>query len=127
MAGQDATLPGEKESSSSSPFVAAAQKVRSLYPQEAKRPQKKEKAFSPPSAETRRPSDRTLPLIDVITNRRRLPSCTGTAARGFSAVIPEQWPTRTSRGRARLGIHGDVQRAVLSAIGPCAFVPGVTK
>jgi hypothetical protein len=40
--------------------------VRSLYPQEAKRPQKKEKAFPPPSAETRRPLTNTLLRIEVL-------------------------------------------------------------
>src|SRR3954453_19515801 len=72
--------PGEKESSSSSPFVAAARRVRSLYPQEAKRPQKKEKAFSPPSAETRRPVDNhpspnrvlCLPTTFPLRHRHRL-------------------------------------------------------
>src|SRR5881227_1645860 len=45
MAGQHAALPGEKESSSSSPFVAAARRVRFLYPQEAKETTEERKSF----------------------------------------------------------------------------------
>src|SRR5436305_10830757 len=94
MAGQHAALPGEKESSSSSPFVAAARRVRSLYPQEAKRPQKKEKAFSPPSAETRRPLTTTLLRIECSSYPRRSRSVTDTACARLLGGLPEHWPRR---------------------------------
>jgi hypothetical protein len=70
--------------------------VRSLYPQEAKRPQKKEKAFSPPSAETRRPLTTTLLRIECSAYPRRSRSVTDTACArllgGHSGTLAQASP-----------------------------------
>src|SRR3954449_1669057 len=83
MAGQHAALPGEKESSSSSPFVAAARRVRSLYPQEAKETTEERKSFlaalgrdSPPVDNDPTPNrvlclPTTFPLRRLTTSSRR--------------------------------------------------------